>query len=390
MALKKICHVSSSNFSPFPRGLKEIKTIHDSKKYHVEVVSFDKDGKLPRIQYINDVKIIRKKPIYWFKGIARIFNVFLFWISLFSESLKQKADIYHCSGYLSLLIGVPIKIMTGKKIVYDAYEDWFYQVNQRHALLPILVHAVEKNLVMFTDYILTVDSVDEYLFKRYEEWNDNVLVLQNAPIIQDFDIKAEKEPIFDLGSEYEVVFYVGGVSRNKGLFKMLEAINIVKIDIPSVKLVIAGSISDKTLKQSITQYIEKNNLIDNVEFLGYINYEAVPSLLKASKIGLILYQPTSWHLRSKASSKLFLYMCASIPIIVSDFPGFREIVDRVNCGVLIDPSNVDKISEAIIELLTDPTLAQRLGRNGRKAVTEMYNWEKEAKKLLEVYDFIST
>ncbi|MHA2238194.1 MAG: glycosyltransferase family 4 protein, partial [Candidatus Hodarchaeales archaeon] len=385
--LKKICHISSSSFSPFPRGLKEIKTVYDSHKYHVEVVSFDKDGKLPKIQYVHNVKIIRKKPIYWFKGQARIFNVFFFWISLFPESLRQKAEIYHCSGYLSLLIGIPLKILTGNKVVYDAYEDWVYQVKRRHSILPALVQVIEQKLVKYVDYILTVDSVNNELYVRFKKLNDNVIVLQNAPSIKDFDIKARKKVGFKGGFEHKVVIYVGGISKDKGIFKMLEAIKEVKEDVPNVKLVIAGLLSD-VVRHSVTQFIHINKLEENVEFLGYMDYEKVPSLLKASTIGLILYQPTSWHLRSKASSKLFLYMTASIPVIVSDFPGFREIVDKANCGVLVNSSDVHEISKSITNLLTDTKLAQQLGKNGRKAVIKGYNWEKEERKLMGVYELM--
>jgi len=386
--LKKISHISSSNFSPFPRGLKEIKTIYDSRKYRVEVISFDREHRFPLVEYVDNVKIIRKRPSYWFKGNARVFNVLIFCLSLFPESVRQGADILHCSGYLSLLIGVPLKMITGKKLVYDAYEDWIYQVGRRHTILPKLVYVIEKKLVEFADYILTVDSVDEELYKRFKGWNENVQILENAPIIQDFDAKANRKPRFDLDSERDIVFYVGGISEDKGLFKMLEAINEVKKSNPKAKLVIAGGLSER-IKQSANKYIEDKELSEDVDFLGYVDYRDVPSLLKSSTIGLILYQPTSWHLRSKASSKLFLYMAAAIPIIVSDFPGFREIISGANCGLLIDPSDVKEISKSITALLTDKKRAQELGENGRKAILERYNWELEGLKLMKVYEGLS-
>jgi glycosyltransferase involved in cell wall biosynthesis len=262
-----------------------------------------------------------------------------------------------------------------------------YQVKRRHSILPSLVQVIEQKLVKYVDYILTVDSVNNELYLRFKKLNENVIVLQNAPSIKDFDIKARKKVWFKEGFEHKVVTYVGGISKDKGIFKMLEAIKEVKQDVPDVKLVIAGLLSD-VARNSVTQFINSNKLEENVEFLGYVDYEKVPSLLKASTVGLILYQPTSWHLRSKASSKLFLYMTASIPVIVSDFPGFREIVDKANCGVLVNPSDVYEISKSIINLLTDAKLAQQLGKNGRKAVITGYNWEKEERKLMGVYELM--
>jgi len=82
-------------------------------------------------------------------------------------------------------------------------------------------------------------------------------------------------------------------------------------------------------------------------------------------------------------------MTAAIPIIVSDFPGFREIISGANCGLLIDPSDVREISKSITTLLTDKKQALELGENGRKAVLERYNWELEGKKLMKVYEELS-
>ncbi len=389
MKKRKICHLSSSNFSPFPRGLKEIKTISDSKKYDMVVVAFDRSGKLPSKEIIHNVEIIRKKTPFWYKGILRPLNLLFFWSSLFIEVIKQNADIYHCSGYLTLFICVPIKIVGNKKLVYDAYEDWIYQMENRHKYLPFIIKIAERNLVRFADYVVTVDSVGDYLLKRYEKWNKNVIVLQNTPQLQVFDSRVKEDnPITSNYTDQQVVFYVGGLSKNKGIFQMLESILSVKKSIPEVKLLVAGSFPGNELEKEVREYVQKNHISDNVDFLGYTPYEQLPSILGISKIGLILYQPTSWHLRTRASSKFFLFMCASIPLVVSDFPGFRELVENENCGLLVDPNNTEQISEALILLLKNPEKAKKMGENGRKAIAERYNWETEGKKLLEVYEHL--
>ncbi len=83
--------------------------------------------------------------------------------------------------------------------------------------------------------------------------------------------------------------------------------------------------------------------------------------------------------------KLFEYMCAGIPVIVSDFPVCREIVEQAKCGILVDPLNPREIADAMEFLLTHPQQAAEMGRRGYEAVHERYNWANEEKILLHFY-----
>ena len=83
---------------------------------------------------------------------------------------------------------------------------------------------------------------------------------------------------------------------------------------------------------------------------------------------------------------MFEYMSAGIPIITSNFPLWRKIVEGNQCGLCVDPSNPKAIGEAIQYLINNSTQAQRMGENGRNAVECKYNWPLEEKKLLDFYE----
>ena len=78
-------------------------------------------------------------------------------------------------------------------------------------------------------------------------------------------------------------------------------------------------------------------------------------------------------------------MAAGIPIICSDFPAWRSVVEPVGAGLCVDPSDFEEVIAAIQYLLDHPDEAQQLGRNGRRAFEEQYNWDSEAEKLVRLY-----
>ena len=78
-------------------------------------------------------------------------------------------------------------------------------------------------------------------------------------------------------------------------------------------------------------------------------------------------------------------MAAGLPFVASDFPLWQELVEGNQCGICVPPTDVEKIREAAQKLLDEPELSEQLGKNGRRAVEEKYNWEQEKIKLIALY-----
>jgi glycosyltransferase involved in cell wall biosynthesis len=84
-------------------------------------------------------------------------------------------------------------------------------------------------------------------------------------------------------------------------------------------------------------------------------------------------------------TKLFEYMMAGLPVVSSDFPRWREIIEPANCGLLVDPSSEDEISAAVQWLLEHPEEAREMGERGRREVRDHYSWDAEGKRLVRMY-----
>ena len=84
-------------------------------------------------------------------------------------------------------------------------------------------------------------------------------------------------------------------------------------------------------------------------------------------------------------AQMLEYMSAGIPVIASNFSFWQEIIEDAECGICVDPLNPEEIANAIQFIIVHPEEAEQMGKNGRRAVEEKYNWDIEEKKLLEFY-----
>ncbi|MCA1750473.1 MAG: glycosyltransferase [Flavobacteriales bacterium] len=122
----------------------------------------------------------------------------------------------------------------------------------------------------------------------------------------------------------------------------------------------------------------------NVDEHGFLGREEVAEVLGKSKAGVVTFHPLPNHIDAQPN-KMFEYMSAGVPIITSDFPLWKEIVEGCKCGICVDPLNPEAIASAVNFIVANPRDAEKMGENGQKAVLEKYNWSIEKLKLFKLY-----
>jgi len=127
---------------------------------------------------------------------------------------------------------------------------------------------------------------------------------------------------------------------------------------------------------------------ERVDYQGWLQPDRVTAALRQADAGLVCFLPEPNHVEA-GPNKLFEYMAAGLPVIASAFPAWREIVEEGDCGLCVDPAEPAAIAEAIVWLAEHPQRRAEMGRNGQRLVRERYNWEAEARRLIEAYASIS-
>ena len=175
--------------------------------------------------------------------------------------------------------------------------------------------------------------------------------------------------------------YICGLSKVRGISEIDDAIELSR---SNAKLVIGGQFSESVFET----HVKTKKGWEKVEDMGWLRREQVNSVLNRSRAGLVTLHPIVNYLDA-LPVKMFEYMACGIPVIASNFPLWKSIIEDNNCGVVVDPLNVSDISKAIDYIISNPKIAEELGKNGQVAVRNKYNWSIESAKLFALYEQFS-
>ncbi len=159
---------------------------------------------------------------------------------------------------------------------------------------------------------------------------------------------------------------------------------------PDIKCILLGKYiygDEQAFRKAVTEA----GLDPFIDMYEEIPFDQVPPYIAVSKVGLILFQPGPMNHTLAMPHKMFDYMREGLPFLAPEFAiEVAHIVREADCALLVDVSNPDAIAEAVLQLLQDTTLAERLGKNGRSAVETVYNWHNDELKLLQVFEALTT
>jgi len=266
----------------------------------------------------------------------------------------------------------------GKKVIYDIHEDVPEQILTKNWLRSIIIRKIvsflfngfEKLSCIFFNIIIaaTPDIAKKFPSKK-------TITLRNFPILELID---KAEPL-SINKQTSIIIYIGGLTEIRGIKEIIQSMRFVG---DRAKLWLLGKWESKEFKKKC----ENLKGWKHIKYLGHAPYGKHYSFIKRANIGIINFLPLP-NQQTAMPNKPFEYMACSLPIIMSNFPYWKEVFGK--CALFTNPHNPKDIAEKILYLLNNPNEAKKLGENGRRVILKKYNWENEGKKLLEVYEKLS-
>jgi glycosyltransferase involved in cell wall biosynthesis len=328
----------------------------------------------PEVSYLKGIDLI---PLPQIPRSRRPLN----WGRALGAALQTRADIFHFHDPELIGVGLLLKLLTHRPVVYDIHEN-YPQVMLNRLWIPAGFRpAVAKGMNLLEWLAARIfDGVvvaNEPTYGRFQRANRRPVLVRNFVDLHSFDEAQESAP---LKLEAPYFIYSGLLSRDRGALDCLAAFERLSGERKDAGLVLVGRLDDAD--PSVANL--SHRLPREAYLLPEQPFRRLPPLLKGARAGMVTLYPTPNYLEI-LPTKLLEYMAASIPVIAYNLPLVRPIVEEASCGLLVEPGDIEQMAKAMAHILNHPTEAREMGRRGREAVVERYSWEREGKKLIGLY-----
>ena len=289
-----------------------------------------------------------------------------------ARALKPDFIHFHDGMFLPFAL---LLAATGHRVIYDVHEDYPREVLAWRFSWPVR-YAVSFGYtvlewiggLMFAQIV----AATPHIARRFPAHKTHTI--RNFPLHDEL-VASEASPYATRAARFA---YVGKITVDRGIREVVEA--LTRIEETRAVLDLAGAFDPASLRADIERMPGWRYVRDR----GWVGREEIAHLLGEARAGLVVLHPSE-NYRYSYPIKLFEYMAAGLPVIVSDFPLWRQLIGDAECGLFVDPLNPAAIAQAMTWILDNPEEAKAMGERGRLAVENDYNWARESRALLECY-----
>jgi len=350
-----------------PRVLKEARALRDAG-HEIVCIGWDRSGTLERMERRDGIEIHRVRTDGGMRLLWKdLFRNPVWWRRARRIAMSLSFDVVHCHDLDTLPVGVRIKEATGKPLVYDCHEVFGYMIEADVPRAVVeYVFRLERRLAPEADRVIAVnDMVKEYVDRVS---SGRAVVVRNC---HDTILDTYRSP----PSAPFTVLYLGTLHVSRFILPAIEAM----ADLPNARLLVGGS---KQLTPLVEAACARR---PNAKFLGMVPSERVFPMTVESHVVLSMFDPSHRINHVGLPNKIFEAMAAGRPCLVTEGLPMADLVQREECGLAV-PYSKDGFRGAIEGLISNPGLAERLGRNGLIAAKREYNWDNEKRRLITLYE----
>ena len=297
--------------------------------------------------------------------IRRIFSLLMLFFLSFGLIKKVKPDIVHSHSVdLGFILSYACRLY--KVPIVNQCHGVFFPYKQSILTKRI----IEKFLLRYSKFNRII-TVDENSLPAFEKANiKNTVYIPNGVDIEKFNKKKIKNT-----NKIKFLF-VGRLEKQKGLSYLFEAINILKTKNSNFEVYLIGKGSEEIY---LRRLILKFGLKRYIKFLGKKLSQEITSYYINSDTFIL---PSVWE---GFPLTLLEAWAAGLPVVVTDVGGISKICKDKENALIVPPKSPKKIAEAMLKLIENKKLREKLGKNGRKLVEEKYDWGKVTKRFESIY-----
>jgi glycosyltransferase involved in cell wall biosynthesis len=372
--MKKVISIVLNNFKNDSRVLKENISLQKAG-YEVQVVALHEEP-LKEYEEIQNISVhrVKLKTRKWSKKkIVQLIKYFEFIYKVVRE--YKNSDVIHCNDLNTLPIGVIIKKFFNKsvKIVYDAHE---YEINDKPYENKISIkikYLLEKYLIKYADKIITVsNSIAEEYVKLYGI--EKPAIVLNTPLYKEIERKDLFRKKLRIEEDKTIFLYQGSLSEGRGIEILLEAFKTIENNKAVIVFMGYGP-----LEELIKEYSKK---YENIYFHPAVAHDVLLDYTSSADFGVSIIEDLCLSYRYCLPNKLFEYLMAEVPVIVSNLYEMKKLVEINNIGLVLEKNTADEFKKIIKKVLK---LNKVEIKKSIKKIKSIYNWEKQEKILINVY-----
>ena len=368
---------------------------HDVSVMHYEYSSSSTvNGKHKRIKTIPLGKNKKwRNKWYFFSSITS--NFFRFWASKIQDEVDiNNYDVVHFHDLYMWKAALKLNNRNKFKTVLDLHENYPYAIYgyKWATKFPnfLIVQPwrwksfAKKHLSEANRIIVLSKAYKSRLLQKYPSLQEQqMFVYPNIPNVNKLLNFPVKKDIIPKTQNDFYIFYFGGISKRRGIFTSINAMNYVGQLKYNVKLLLIGPV-DKSEKQEFNRAISAPSVKSKIVYIPWINFQELPSYLNVVDICISPIIKNPQH-ESGVANKVFQYMLFEKPIIVSNCRPQTEIVEHEKCGLVFKSEDERDLADKIDLLIDNDGLRRQMGENGKKAIKEKYNTQVFGKQLVKLY-----
>jgi glycosyltransferase involved in cell wall biosynthesis len=289
----------------------------------------------------------------------------------------ENASLYHLHNP-ELLPWAPLLRLRGGRVVFDMHEHTPVAITTKE-WVPAWARQGLSRIVQWTEHVLLAGTTVVFAETGYGNdyaWVRRSTTVLNMPLVEELlAVKVTKHPVFTIG-------YLGYIESRRGGCIMFDAADILASRGRRFGVELVGPVAEPFRTELARR---RAAAAYPLHTSGYVPPRQGWERMARCHVGLAVLASTQNN-RMSYPTKIFEYMALGIPVITSDFPLYRAVVEQSQCGFCIDPHSPEILADKIEWLMSHPDEAVAMGELGREATRHRFNWKPEADKLLRLYD----